>query len=604
MHEYTKITIESEPQIYFSNKTKKLYITKAKARIQAFKNENFTLNNVIVLITMFQDTHDTQKRADLQPLFEKGKTYFINGGKYREKNSKNKQYLSEDVIGELILNIWNLVSEMQAESESIKSDLLNKNHIKEPLEIIEDPEDENEDCEVDFFNRILELGNEIQSDVDAYENDKKLSNFKILDKKEILIIDIETTGLSKNADLIVEIGICLLDLKNGDITKKFDNVISEFKLKEQNKKAWIFHNSTLTVKEVEEKGIHPEEFAGDLQELFDKYYITAYNSKFDFGFLEVRGFEFHKANDIMALAKEEWQIVENHEIKNPTVQECIDLIMNGKNKSNRAYEDSVIEAKILYYLIKKHGKNILFNEPDISEFIEYKNEKKLESIVDEVLEECCNDIVDYHGVSLIRQEYDVLMELEGLIGVIPNIYNGDHRKEDKENEDDELDDDNDDELDNDEDNIEEYEYDGFIAEEHHITQLLLPEKGIKNLPESIGNLDFLKKLHLTFNKLTILPESICNLKSLEILILSYNQLAYLPDKIGKLKKLKKLYLMYNKLTTLPNSIEKLTNLEELYLHENPICSYSKKIIRWMENLELNGCNILKMNWITEPHRHF
>ena len=47
--------------------------------------------------------------------------------------------------------------------------------------------------------------------------------------KKIAVIDIETTGLDEENDLIIEIGIVELDLDSGNIRELFNSLISEKK---------------------------------------------------------------------------------------------------------------------------------------------------------------------------------------------------------------------------------------------------------------------------------------------------------------------------------------------------------------------------------------
>ena len=68
---------------------------------------------------------------------------------------------------------------------------------------------------------------------------------------------------------------------------------------------------------------------------------------------------------------------------------------------------------------------------------------------------------------------------------------------------------------------------------------------LKNLPEFIGVLKYLKKLDLKINGIAKIPTSIGFLSDLKYLDLSNNVIKSLPGSIGSLKSLESLYLRYN-----------------------------------------------------------
>ncbi|MHA1649031.1 MAG: leucine-rich repeat domain-containing protein [Candidatus Helarchaeota archaeon] len=113
---------------------------------------------------------------------------------------------------------------------------------------------------------------------------------------------------------------------------------------------------------------------------------------------------------------------------------------------------------------------------------------------------------------------------------------------------------------------------GYRAEEQEVVELNLNFKEIKDLPESIGNLESLEKLFLHKNQLKTLPDSFGNLKSLKILALGENKLKKLPDSFSNLKSLKELWLNDNRLTELPTSFGKLKFLQDLNLEHNRLTS--------------------------------
>ena len=90
---------------------------------------------------------------------------------------------------------------------------------------------------------------------------------------------------------------------------------------------------------------------------------------------------------------------------------------------------------------------------------------------------------------------------------------------------------------------------------------------------------------MRINQLTDLPESIGQLEYLDELSLQNNALKSLPESIGKLTNLRVLNLENNNLNTLPNSICNLSCLIEL--SNNKIASIDKVILETCK-LDLTG----------------
>ena len=93
---------------------------------------------------------------------------------------------------------------------------------------------------------------------------------------------------------------------------------------------------------------------------------------------------------------------------------------------------------------------------------------------------------------------------------------------------------------------------------------------LASLPESIGELTTLTRLHLSENELATLPASIGKLKELQILDLLKNKITTLPESFGQLTALTKLDLGENKLTSVPECIFKLSLLTDLNLSTNDL----------------------------------
>jgi len=115
---------------------------------------------------------------------------------------------------------------------------------------------------------------------------------------KILILDIETTGFQKQGGSIVEIGIVELNLDNGEVNEVFSSLLKEDILTERHRRpplGWIFNNSDLTP-EMVRNAPQAEGVLANVQEILDNYPLgcTAYNNKFDFGFLEDRGLKINK----------------------------------------------------------------------------------------------------------------------------------------------------------------------------------------------------------------------------------------------------------------------------------------------------------------------
>ena len=96
------------------------------------------------------------------------------------------------------------------------------------------------------------------------------------------------------------------------------------------------------------------------------------------------------------------------------------------------------------------------------------------------------------------------------------------------------------------------------------------ENPIHTIPESISNLNDLRKLYLEWNQITELPDSFTELTALVQLYISNNQLSTVPENFGNLDNLYILDLGYNQINQLPNSIVDLNNLGYLWLFNNQL----------------------------------
>lgn len=118
---------------------------------------------------------------------------------------------------------------------------------------------------------------------------------------------------------------------------------------------------------------------------------------------------------------------------------------------------------------------------------------------------------------------------------------------------------------------------------------------LRELPDSIIELDALENLTLESNQLNELPQRFGRLKNLRKLNLWDNNLQALPDSIGDLLKLKELLMGLNKdLKRIPNTLKNLRSLETLSFHQNNLNQLPECIaeLRNLHELDLSS-NSLK-----------
>lgn len=181
--------------------------------------------------------------------------------------------------------------------------------------------------------------------------------------KEILVIDIETTGFINQGGKIVEVGITALDLDTGNKRLVFDKICHERPItREEVENCWIIKNSTLTLKDIQQSN-QLNQYKEEIQLILNDYPLgcTAYNNKFDFGFMESRGFIFPvKLPCPMILSvdivKAPWKSkpMSSSKYKYPSVQEAWNHFFGdtGYIELHRGGDDSMHEADIIYELYK------------------------------------------------------------------------------------------------------------------------------------------------------------------------------------------------------------------------------------------------------------
>ena len=130
----------------------------------------------------------------------------------------------------------------------------------------------------------------------------------------------------------------------------------------------------------------------------------------------------------------------------------------------------------------------------------------------------------------------------------------------------------------------------------YYNNIVLPNKHISTLHQSIGNLILLENIDLHNNNLNILPESIGNLKTLKVLDISRNNLISLPESIGSIVSLTYINLDNNSLTTLPESIGSILSLKVCNLNNNNLISLPNSIgnLIYLQSLYLNKNRLINL----------
>lgn len=175
--------------------------------------------------------------------------------------------------------------------------------------------------------------------------------------KEVLIIDIETTGFNHRKNSIVELALVSLDLDTGDTEVVFNRIMREEKTTFQEvNNSWIIKNSTLTAEEV--MVAHTFDFyKNEIQDIIDRFQLgcTAFNRDFDMRFVEFRGIRMGiKLRCPMRLSKDVLRIPSGRGYKMTNVTEAYIYFTKDYDyiEKHRAASDAMDEAVIVYELYR------------------------------------------------------------------------------------------------------------------------------------------------------------------------------------------------------------------------------------------------------------
>jgi DNA polymerase-3 subunit epsilon len=179
-------------------------------------------------------------------------------------------------------------------------------------------------------------------------------------KNKILIIDIETTGFLPNGKL-VEIGMVELDVTNGEKKVVFDSLCREINItNEHYEHSWIVQNGFISIDEILSSPLL-EDIVSEVQMIIDSYTngATAFNNRFDFGFLETYKFKIPvKLPCPMLLSTNICKLPNLNGYKSykwPKVEEAYKFFFPESEyvEIHRGADDAFHEADIVYELIKR-----------------------------------------------------------------------------------------------------------------------------------------------------------------------------------------------------------------------------------------------------------
>ncbi|CAF4996428.1 unnamed protein product, partial [Rotaria socialis] len=121
-----------------------------------------------------------------------------------------------------------------------------------------------------------------------------------------------------------------------------------------------------------------------------------------------------------------------------------------------------------------------------------------------------------------------------------------------------------------------------------LTELILTENALNEIPKTIGNLKHLTNLNIDRNQLTHLPIEIADCESLGMLTLRDNRINKIPSELSKLKHLHVLDLSGNRLSNLPCTLLQC-DLKAIWLAENQ----AQPLLKFATDIDANtGENIL------------
>lgn len=163
--------------------------------------------------------------------------------------------------------------------------------------------------------------------------------------RPLFVIDIETTDLDPDKGEIVEVGIARVDLFGRKVYPEYSKIVHQFEIGSD---AWVFNNSSLSVKDVTRSPWLQSDIRLDLIFYQKIGVFTSYNQPFDFGWLDKKlGLEFRTVSDIMDICTE-------IQGRRTSAQSCYlsfcqdnPANLDDMKEEHRALSDAVMESYIL-----------------------------------------------------------------------------------------------------------------------------------------------------------------------------------------------------------------------------------------------------------------
>lgn len=179
----------------------------------------------------------------------------------------------------------------------------------------------------------------------------------------IYVLDTETTGLEgAPKDIVVDVGICSANLQTGEVLDVYSSVLGydTTDWDDYHKEAWIFQNTDMTLRMVEEAPAALD-VIDDVRRLLRNRPVTSYNTAYDFKkFLyeepwSMQGW-FLECSDIMLVAKDVCKLPSEYyggDYRYPKLDYAYSTIVKGDPAGINGKQDhrALSDARMASYLM-------------------------------------------------------------------------------------------------------------------------------------------------------------------------------------------------------------------------------------------------------------